>query len=926
MHDVVVIAAANPLRPFERAEARTVQPGFTLAELAPVTSAPLMCRLNDGWVLRKHWGYRVQARDVVEWHEVPMGGGDGSRTALTLALIVAVSVFQPQIGALVGAQFGAAASAGIIFAGQFLINALVPVQAGGVGATQAASSPTYDVALSGNAARLEQPIPVIYGRHLVYPNFAAQPYTEYDGSNDAYYHALLCIGHGEYAIERLMIDDTPLDGFDDVSYAVLAPGVAPTLVSAKIVSAPEVAGQTLLSGRYVGGFAASGPKLPVDQISIDIVCPRGLGLYDSSGVVGTKNLTWRVEYREVSDFGVALAAWATLVSESLTLATTAPVRRTNVYTISPARRLEIRLVRTDVFDANQQALHDLVWAGMRARLSVAAPLNANATHLELKIRASEQLSGLSQRRIGAIVRRKLKTWAPGVGWSADNVETRSIAWALADKWKSTIYGDGLTDNRIDLATLYELDQLWTTRQDRLDIVFDSRTDSLSADQTMAACGRARVFRRNGVRTLTRDGLQTAPVTAFTARDILPGSLAIDYALASVDSPDGVIVEYFDGLAWDWLDVECPAPGYTTGTWTNPVRLRLPGITGAVQAEREGLYRAADATYRRKFVAWGTEMLGVIPAYGSAVLVAPAMPGWGQSADAAFYDSDLQVLTLTEPLQWTEGAEHYISVLQADGGVSNPIAVKQGPTVRDVVLTEQDDYRGIEFEVDTALRERTRVLFGTAAERMLVRVLAIEPRGRDADGAPLISLRAVADDERVHAVDNHLLPGPADDQDPVIPEDGEGGGGGDLLIVNLPSTSDGSSQSIGNLAKTYFRLRNNGTAVTYSDNTGGDGLTTWANCWMLYGAVESSVAALYEVRATQTGLIDAGAAVLTGTLGTWQSLGTTRTWQLEAVIANWNELNRWTLRVEIREVSTGFVHQTATVTLGVGGTPEPTGGG
>lgn len=917
--DPCVIASVNPLRPFAAPALRTVGLGYSIASLAPITSSPLMCRLNGGWVLRKDWGYTLAPGDVLEWHELPMGGGDGSRTALTLALVIAVAIFAPEIAAIVGPQYASAASAVIIFAGQALINALVPVQPGGVGATQTAGSPTYDVALSGNSARLEQPIPVIYGRHLVYPNFAAQPYTTYDTANDAYYHALLCIGHGEFAIERLMIDDTPLDGFDDVTYAVRAPGVAPTIVSAKIVSAPEVAGQTLLSGRYVGGFAASGPKLPVDQISIDIVCPRGLGLYDSSGVIGSKSLTWRVETREISDFGVALAAWSTLATETLTLSTTTPVRRSFSYTVSPAKRVDVRLVRTDVFDTNLKALHDLVWASMRARLSVAAPLNANATHIEVKIRASEQLSGLSQRRIGAIVRRKLKTWEPGVGWSASNAETRSIAWALADKWKSTIYGDGLTDNRIDLATLYELDRLWTKRQDWMDIVFDSRTDSLSADQTMAACGRARVFRRNGVRTLTRDGLQTAPVTAFTARDILPGSLAIDYALASVDSPDGVIVEYFDGLRWDWTDVECPAPGYTTGTWTKPVRVRLPGITGATQAEREGLYRAADATYRRKFVAWGTEMLGVIPAYGSAVLVAPAMPGWGQSADAAFYDSDLQVLTLTEPLQWTEGAQHYISILQVDGGVSEPIAVTPGPTVRDVVITEQDDFRGVEFETDTALRERTRVLFGTAAERMLVRVLGIEPRGRDADGAPLISLRAVADDERVHAVDNALLPGPADVQDPVIPEDDEGGGGGSLLIVNLPTTGEGSFQSPGVTATAWIRLRNNGTADTYNDQGTGAEI---ANAWLLYGAVETSVAALYEVRATQTGLIDAGAAVLTGTLGTWQSLGTSRTWKIEALIANYEEINSWSLRLEIREVSTGFVHQTTAVGLSAIGAITP----
>ena len=57
-------------------------------------------------------------------------------------------------------------------------------------------------------------------------------------------------------------------------------------------------------------------------------------------------------------FGVAQAAWATLGTGSLTMATTEPVRRSYGYDISPARRVAVRLVRTDVKDTNQQALHD----------------------------------------------------------------------------------------------------------------------------------------------------------------------------------------------------------------------------------------------------------------------------------------------------------------------------------------------------------------------------------------------------------------------------------------------------------------------------------------------------------------------------------------------------------------------------------------
>lgn len=887
-----------------------VRPGQTIASLAPARGV-VVCRLNGAWLLREHWSRPALPGDLIEFHELPQDKG-ASRTALTIALLIAAPELAAYIYSAAGGTYVAASAtaslllleAGVVIVGSQLINALVPIDQAGLSGGRAAS-PAYNAALSGNQARPDQPIPDIYGRHQVFPDFAAQPYVEFDAEGIQYYHALLCIGQGSYARERLMIDDTAIDHFRDIEYRYLEPGEAPTLVLANVVTAPEVTGQTLITGEFVGGYAACGPTLQATSIGIDVFCPRGLGLYGSGGSIGSKSISWRVDVRTVSDFGVPLSLWETIATETLTLATVDPVRRSYSYTLAAPARVEVRVLRTDAKDTNQAALHDLVWAGLRAYLDQAAPLCATATHLEVRLRASEQLSGLTQRRISAIVRRKLRTWSPADGWDETLVETRSIAWALANKWTAS-YGDNLPDSRCDLATLYAYHQIWEARQDRFDYVFDVATDSAAADQIIAGAGRARVFRRHGKRTLTRDEWVDLPETMYGARDITPGSLSIEYALATSQTPDGVTVEYFDGRAWDWRQVDCPAPGFTTGTWQRPVTVRLPGITGAKQAEREGLKLAAETFYRRKFLTFTTELQGMLPAFGRTVLVAPQLAGWGQTGDVAAYDAATRAVTLTEPPQWQAGEDHYILLQNEDGSLTPPIRVLPGPGAQDVTLLDEP---GVVPVTDAPDRERTRYHLGTASLRILAKVLAIRPAGRNEEGAPLVRLTCVADDIRVHQIDEHLLPGPGVEQDPVTPEDGTGEGvGGSVILPNLNDRTVTELRPAGGGSYgVTLRLLTDGRLQFEYEYTGAGMTTTITNEWVIGSPKEPADLAAFEVRATEV-----SGTVSSGTVGSWLALSTAREW---AAIGSSDGTEIYvTLRVEIRDAST-IVQASALITIG-----------
>jgi hypothetical protein len=68
-------------------------------------------------------------------------------------------------------------------------------------------SQVYGIAKGRNAARLGQPIPVIYGEVIATPDYACQPYTYFD-NNEQYLHAIFCLGMGEHSVAEMLIGDS----------------------------------------------------------------------------------------------------------------------------------------------------------------------------------------------------------------------------------------------------------------------------------------------------------------------------------------------------------------------------------------------------------------------------------------------------------------------------------------------------------------------------------------------------------------------------------------------------------------------------------------------------------------------------------------------------------------------------------------------
>jgi hypothetical protein len=118
-------------------------------------------------------------------------------------------------------------------------------------------SQVYGIAPPRNAVRLGQPIPVIYGSVICLPDFAAQPYTVFEG-NEQFLHALLCVGLGEYDFSEMLLGQTSAATLDPgiVKWVVFQPAAhggafgvieGQTGVRENVVTSPAVGDQELVA-------------------------------------------------------------------------------------------------------------------------------------------------------------------------------------------------------------------------------------------------------------------------------------------------------------------------------------------------------------------------------------------------------------------------------------------------------------------------------------------------------------------------------------------------------------------------------------------------------------------------------------------------------------------------------------------------------
>ena len=230
-----VVACPNPFR--HDREERWLAPGQSLLEILRevqpnISRYSALVWVGNDPIPPELWASTFPAPGAQISIRIIPQGGFGRLLGSIFIAIAAIAIAWWAGPALAGFfGFGSAAfwggvagmTVGII--GNLALNALFPPttnpgsQAQLAGA-QAQDSPTLSITGASNQANKWGPIPVLLGRHKIFPNYGADLYTEILG-NDQYLHIYLvwCISREEtpaVQIERQLIGDTALGNFADV--------------------------------------------------------------------------------------------------------------------------------------------------------------------------------------------------------------------------------------------------------------------------------------------------------------------------------------------------------------------------------------------------------------------------------------------------------------------------------------------------------------------------------------------------------------------------------------------------------------------------------------------------------------------------------------------------------------------------------------
>jgi len=761
-----IVHALNPFNPHDKkvyfADEKMSVDDF-LARNKLTFTRPTVCIVNgDQGLLKENYSKAIGNFESIVFVTLPEGGDGGSNPLQIIATIALVAFAPAMAGYLVPG--GAAAAAGsataiaygltqaaIMIGGMALIGALIPppkppsTQA--MASTQ--GSTVYSLQAQGNVARLGSAIPEIFGTHRIYPDFAATPYTEYNG-NEQYLYQLFAIGVGEYTINDVKIEDTAIANFEEVDYEIYEPGDNVTLFPTNVETSSEVSGQELLQSQYVGPFTANASGTDVNYLAVDIVFPKGLFYANDEGGLDGVNVSVLFEYREIDDSGTPIGSWTTLVNTTVGDANATPIRRTYRTSVTLGR-YEVRGTRTSTKQTSSRYGNDVTWTALKA-YNPGVTSYDNATTLAVRMRATNNLSSTSSKRINVSVTRKLNTWNSTTGWSASKVGTSAPAWILAYICKEIV-----GESHFSLLSLEALQTELDTRNsgftynDEFNGVIDNQITFWEALQLICKSVRAFPVIQGGSIYFIRDKAQTVPTALFSMRNIVKGTFSSTYILPSEDTADALEVEYWDANTLKPKTVMCELD---VGNSTNVANIKLFGVTTRDHAYREGMYHVTASKYRRIITSFTTELEGHIPTIGDLVAVAHDMPDWGQSGEIIAYETyatNYWKLTLSEPV--TEGTgQHYIILRDKDGSPTTAIEATVDATDKTILTVLKADVT-ITINVGHDY-ERTHYAFGIATEFYQVcRVIPpIKPKGTN-----LIELNVVNEEASVHTADGGSVP-------------------------------------------------------------------------------------------------------------------------------------------------------------------------
>ena len=686
--------------------------------------------LNDQIVLPERYKETIVKEDDKLCMRYALQGGGGGKNVLNTVLTVAATVaafyfFGPKGAAVVfkGSGFWAtvgniAVAATVSTAATMAINAIVPPYVTDPVTYDASGGDTkYSLEANGNQVNRFGSVLAVLGRHRIYPQYAANPYTEQVG-NDTYLRMLMNWGYGPLEVSDIRIGDTPIDDYKNVEYEfdpMYSPDDPLTLFPGSVQE--ENIGLAL---DKAGSSITRTTAMNTEEISIDLSFPAGMYTVSSeSGNVYQHHRNFIAEYREsgteewlplnISSEALWKTVTETVRKKRLTNGTGGPASRyvyvtkvTRVYVgENPTNRIDItaksktafvkgyryRFDKPGQYDIRITPLNDgytgqmpdgyytyvtsCRWGVMRSFKSDVPVLLDGLALSAFYIRATDQLNGTVTDLTG-VVTSILPDWDKETQTWIDR-PTNNPASIFKAVLQENMISKPLLDKQIDLKQLQHWHEYCEENGFECNLIIEKALPLNDLLGKIASTGRATPAWLDGKRTVIIDEPKT-PKQVVTPRNSWGFSATKEF----IDIPHAWRIPFANENK-NYLTDEyiVYADGYNADNATVYETLSFEGVTNPDQIYKMGKYYHNVAKLRPETYNFSMDIENLVCNRGDVMIINHDVPAYGiKSArikQVILNDNDeCTAVILDDFVIFEEGRSYYLRNRYKDGtlGVFN----------------------------------------------------------------------------------------------------------------------------------------------------------------------------------------------------------------------------------------------------------------
>jgi len=621
---VKVIAELHPIK---RTRVKVTTSPKVIAEIIKDlnTGFPLsqarVCRNGE---IVKDFSIAANDGDTLSVRFVPYGSTQDAGTGMkiggwALTGIGVALLFTPAAGvgvALVGTGIG------MIAGGTVLLNVNIP----GIPSLKDHEKPENDPSIRGakNQARPHGRIPVLFGKHRLYPDLAANPHTQIiDGKQ--YYTQLFCGGYKDCVIDKnsfklgetYLTDlsqtkniDLILLGADPViRLEILQNGgvssLYPHCIHEDAINAPlqnQIDGAG--GGKISGELTRTTPD-NTDAINVDIFFYNGLGKYNDNGSLGSRSVEIRASYKP---FGAPDSAYEILgyfnngsntISGSELKTKRCQITKSDL----PIGQYTVKIERVTL-DSTDSKIIDQVYVGSIRSIKskdkdrkVVRPIREerqkDLTVIALRVLATSQMNGMLDS-FNYVATAKMPVCSGG-GSGALNwlyaAETRNPASALLYALQGRPAQQSVNDGDIDWHSFEEFYTWCEKHKYECNAYLSESVTIAELLRMIGGTARADILRIDSKISVVQDIERASHVQLFTPKN----TVAYSVTMLNADIPDAIALQFIDedaGCAQNELKVYNTPDCNRAAEPDTVQKADLWGVSNSKQARRIGVYNYA----------------------------------------------------------------------------------------------------------------------------------------------------------------------------------------------------------------------------------------------------------------------------------------------------------------------------------------------